>query len=173
MKQKTRKSLNQYVRNLHRHVGFFIVGLIIVYSLSGIVLIYRDTNFLKREVPVEKKLSPNLADAELGNALQLRNFKTERTEGDIVYFQNGTYNKVTGEAAYSSTELPPWIKKLTDLHKTPSKNAKHWSTIVFGVLLLFMALSSFWMFKPGTTFFRKGIYMACAGIVAAVILLVL
>jgi len=173
MEQKTKKTLNQYARTLHRNIGFFIVGLVIVYSLSGIVLIYRDTNFLKREALVEKKLSPNLADAELGLALQLRNLKIERTEGDIIYFQNGTYNKVTGEAAYSTTELPLLIKKLTDLHKTPSKNIKHWSTIVFGVLLLFMAISSFWMFKPGTNFFRKGIFMAGAGIVAAVILLFL
>jgi len=173
MEQKTKKTLNQYARTLHRNIGFFIAGLVIIYSLSGIVLIYRDTNFLKREALVEKKLSPNLADAELGLALQLRNFKIEKTEGDIIYFQNGNYNKVTGEATYSITELPPLIKRLTDLHKTPSKNIKHWSTIVFGVLLLFMAISSFWMFKPGTNFFRKGIFMAGAGIVAAVILLLI
>jgi hypothetical protein len=171
MEQKAKKSLHHYARTLHRNFGFFIVGLVIVYSLSGIVLIYRDTNFLKQEALIEKKISPNLAEAELGNALQLRNFKIERTEGDIIYFQNGTYNKVTGEAAYSTKELPPLIKKLTDLHKTPSKNMKHWSTIVFGLLLLFMAISSFWMFKPGTNFFRRGIYMAGAGIVAAIILL--
>jgi len=173
MEQKTKKTFNQYARTLHRNIGFFIAGLVIIYSLSGIVLIYRDTNFLKREALVEKKLSSNLADAELGIALQLRNFKIEKTEGDIIYFQNGTYNKVTGEAAYSITELPPLIKRLTDLHKTPSKNIKHWSTIAFGVLLLLMAISSFWMFKPGTNFFRKGIFMASAGIVAAVILLLI
>jgi hypothetical protein len=173
MEKKTKKTLHQYARSLHRNIGFFIVGLVIVYSLSGIVLIYRDTNFLKREALVEKKLSPNLAEAELSQALQLRNFKIEKTEGDLLYFQNGTYNKVTGEAAYSVSELHPLIKKLTDLHKTPSKNIKHWSTITFGVLLLFMVISSFWMFKPGTNFFRKGIFMAGAGIVVAVILLLL
>ncbi len=173
MEQKTKKSLNQHARTLHRNIGFFIVGLVIVYSLSGIVLIYRDTNFLKREAFVEKKLSPNLTGAELGPALQVRNFKIEKTEGDIVYFQNGTYNKATGDAAYSTAELSPLIKKLTDLHKTPSKNIKHWFTLVLGGLLLFMALSSFWMFNPGTKFFRKGIYMAGAGIMAAVILLLL
>lgn len=173
MGQKTKKTFNQYVRLLHRNIGFFMVGLIIVYSLSGIVLIYRDTNFLKRESLVEKKLSPNLKDAELGAAIQVRNFKIEKAEGDMIYFQNGTYNKATGEAAYSITELSPLIKKLTDLHKTPSKNFKHWSTLVFGIMLLFMAISSFWMFKPGTSFFRKGILMAGAGIVTAVILLLL
>lgn len=173
MKQKTKTSLHQYARTLHRNIGFFIVGLIMVYSLSGIVLIYRDTNFLKRESLVEKKLSPNLADAELGPVLQLRNLKIEKTEGNIIYFQNGTYNKVTGQATYSTTELYPFIKKFTDLHKTPSKNIKHWSTLVLGVLLLFMALSSFWMFKPDSKFFRKGIFMAGAGIVVAVVLLLL
>lgn len=171
MEQKAKKSLNQYARTLHRNIGFFLAGLVIIYSLSGIVLVYRDTEFLKHKMLVEKKLSPGLEGSELEKALQMRNFKIEKNDGDLVYFQNGTYNKATGDAAYTVSELPLVIKKLTDLHKTPSKNALHWFTVIFGVLLLFMAISSFWMFKPGTNFFRKGVYMAGAGIVAAIILL--
>jgi hypothetical protein len=36
-----------------------------------------------------------------------------------------------------------------------------------------MSVSAFWMFKPGTRLFSRGVYMAVAGIVAAVILLII
>ncbi len=37
------------MRVIHRYLGFFLVGIMAVYSLSGIVLIFRDTDFLKQE----------------------------------------------------------------------------------------------------------------------------
>ncbi len=173
MEQKIKKSAQNRIRSLHRNIGFFLVGLLIIYSLSGVLLIYRDTNFLKHETAVEKKLSPGLEESDLEKALQMRNFKIEKSEGEIFYFQNGTYNKVTGVAAYSIMEHPGWLKKFSDLHKTPSKNFVHWFTTIFGILLLFMALSSFWMFRPGTKLFRRGILMAGMGVLAAVLMLLL
>jgi hypothetical protein len=173
MEQKATKSVQNYMRSLHRNIGFFLVGLVIIYSLSGVVLIYRDTNFLKHATPMEKKLSPGIPESDLGKALQIRDFKIEKSEGDIIFFENGTYNKVTGVAAWSAMELPGWFRKFADLHKTSSRNFAHWFTTIFGILLLFMALSSFWMFKRGTKFFRRGIVMAGMGIVAAALLMML
>ena len=49
MEEKENKSINHCIRSLHRDIGFFIIGLTIIYSMSGIVLTYRDTNFLKHE----------------------------------------------------------------------------------------------------------------------------
>ena len=41
------------MRVLHRYLGFFLAGIMAVYALSGIVLIFRDTDFLKSEQTVE------------------------------------------------------------------------------------------------------------------------
>ena len=60
MEPKKSKSFNYYMRSLHRDIGFFAFGLVVIYILSGIVLIYRDTDFLKREVTVERQLKPNM-----------------------------------------------------------------------------------------------------------------
>jgi hypothetical protein len=173
MEQKEKKSINQYMRSLHRDIGFFVIGLIVIYSLSGVVLVYRETNFLKYETLVEKKLSPNTDLSELGKVLHLRDFEVIKTEGEIVYFQNGTYNKETGVAKYSAKELPLWINRLTNLHKSSSKSLVHWVTTVFGILLLFLAISSFWMFNTGSKLFRRGIYFAVSGILVAIILVIL
>ena len=70
MQQNNRKTVSYYLRALHRDVGFFVVGLIIIYTMSGIVLVYRDTDFLIRKVQVEKKLLPGIDPSELGKVLQ-------------------------------------------------------------------------------------------------------
>ena len=172
-KKKEAESSKYTMRSLHRDIGFFIIGLVIIYSISGILLIYRDTLLLKQLKPIEKKLSPNLNEAELGNAIHIKEFKITKSNGDTLYFEDGTYNKVTGAVRFTSKELPFILKSFTRFHKTAAKNIVHWFNVIFAVLLLFMAISSFWMFKPKTKMFRRGLYIAGAGIVFAAILLFL
>jgi len=135
------------------------------------MLIYRETGFLKQERTVEKHLSPGINEQKLGMILHVRDFKVLKSEGDVVYFKNGTYNKATGIVNYSAELLPPLMEKFNSLHKSSTRNAAHWFSSVYGVLLLFLALSSFWMYKPGTGSFRRGIYIACSGFAGAIILL--
>ncbi len=161
------------MRALHRDIGFFLVGLTIIYSLSGIVLIYRGTDFMKQEKKMERQLAPNLSDADLGRELRLREVKTDKTEGDILYFQGGSYNKSTGEAVVTVKELAFPFNKFTLLHKAGNNGAVHWFTTIFGLLLFFMAISSFWMFKPRSKSFRRGLILAGIGIVFSIILLMI
>ncbi len=171
MESKEKKSVNYYMRLLHRNIGFFFVGIVIIYGLSGIVLIYRDTDLLKKEKRVTASLSPDLNTSELGAALKIRDFRVLKSEGGIIYFQGGTYNQSSGEVDQTIKELIFPLNKLTGLHKTPSKNLFHWVTLAFGVMMLFMAGSSFWMFKSGSKVLRNGILTAIAGIIFAIILL--
>lgn len=173
MESKGKKSFNYYMRILHRDIGFFLIGLTVIYSLSGIVLIFRDTDLLRHEVIIEKELSPNIEESELGKLLHKRDLEVLITEGDIVHFQDGTYNKVTGAAKYTEKELPFFLKKINDLHRANSKNVVHWFTTIYGILLFFLAISSFWMFNTKTKAFRRGIYLASIGLVVALILFLL
>ncbi len=170
---KKAKSSHAFMRSLHRDIGFLVVGFIFIYAISGIVLIYRDTDFLKKEKQIERELSPNLSDSELGMALHSRNFKVLKTEGSVLYFKNGTYNKETGVVNYSDKALPSFLEKFNGLHKTSSKSVSHWFSIIFGLSLLFLGISSFWMFKPGTSLFRRGILLTGTGFIVAVVLLFL
>lgn len=173
METKAKKPIQHYMRALHRDIGFMVIGLTIVYGLSGIVLMYRDTDFLKREKQIEQTLEPNISEAELGKALRMRNFEVVKTEGDIVYFENGTYNKSTGVAQYKAKQLPAWLDKFNKFHKTASKNLIHWAGIIYAVLLLFLAISSFWMFKPKSKMFKRGLVFAGIGLVLAIVVLLL
>lgn len=159
------------MRIVHRYLGFFLAGIMIVYSVSGIVLVYRDTDIFKVGKQVEKKLQPKLKVAELARAIRNKNLKINNTEGTIMYFKNGTYNSETGLVNYTSNELPFVLKKMAGLHKATTKSPVYWLNIFFGVSLLFFAVSTFWMFLPKTKTFRNGLYYTIGGIVLTLILL--
>jgi hypothetical protein len=172
-KTNNSKNIRWYMRYLHNKIGFFIVGLVIIYSFSGIIQTYRDTDLLKQVINHEKTLTPNLNEAQLGASLKIKNLKVEKTENNILYFKDGTYDAGTGIAKFTTKEWYSWIRKVTELHKSNSKSIAHYFTVAFSVLLFFMSISAFWMFKPGTKLFSGGVWMTIAGIVASVLLLLI
>jgi hypothetical protein len=165
------RKTEQNMRTYHRYLGFFLAGIMAVYAVSGIVLTFRNTDFLKKEVPIVKKLDTGLENEDLGRALGQRAFKVDRVEGDLVYFKGGTYNKMTGQASYTEMKMPVVLDNMNNLHKMHSGHPLYWLNIIFGVALLFFSVSAFWMFRPKTPIFKKGLYFALGGIVLTVILL--
>jgi hypothetical protein len=171
--KKSKRNLRWWMRYLHNKTGFFIVALVIIYSLSGLLQTYRDTNLLKHDVAHTVMLAQNLPVAQLGNKLKIRDFKVIKTEGNLIYFKDGTYNKASGVANYATKEWYSWVMPFTELHKSPSNGIAHYFTTMFGIALFFMSISAFWMFKPGTKLFSSGVYITIAGVFAAVILLII
>lgn len=164
-------NLNNTMRVYHRYLGFFLAGIMSVYAISGIILIFRDTDFLKSEKIMEKTLAADIKTEELGKALKMRDLKIDKEENNILYFENGTFNKTTGVANYTVKELPKIVEKLTHLHKASTKEPLFFLNIFFGLSLLFFVISSFWMFLPSTSTFKKGMYFTIGGIVLTLILL--
>lgn len=160
-----------WMRIIHRYLGFFLAGIMAMYAISGIIMIFRNTDFLKQDVVVERELKPNLSTDELGSTLKIKGFKSEKTEGNTVYFAQGTYNTETGMANYTKKELPMILDKMEHLHKATTNSPVYWLNIFFGVSLLFFVISAFWMFLPKTTVFKKGVLFSLAGIVVTLILL--
>jgi uncharacterized iron-regulated membrane protein len=163
-------NLNNTMRVYHRYLGFFLAGIMAVYAISGIILIFRDTDFLKSERTVEKTFPPDFKIEELGRALKIREFKVEKEENGILYFKQGTFNKTTGIAQVTTKELPRVLEKLTQIHKASTKQPLFILNIFFGLSLLFFVISSFWMFLPKTEIFKKGLYFTIAGIILTLIL---
>ena len=161
------------MRDLHNKTGFIIVGLVVIYALSGIVQTYRDTSFLKHEIQNTKTIETHLSPEKLGKEVKQKELKIDSTIGDLQYFKNGVYNASTGEVKFTTKELYGWVKPFTELHKSNSKNIVHYFTVVFAIALFFMCVSAFWMFKPGTKAFSSGVILTIVGIVASIILLIL
>lgn len=163
--------LSTKMRVYHRYLGFFLAGIMAVYALSGIILIFRDTPFLKRNIHQVRTIKPNLTEEELGRELKIKGFKVERMEGNLVHFKQGTYHRGSGLADFTQKEYSFIVKKMTHLHKASSKHPLFFLNIFFGLSLFFFVVSSFWMFMPKTTIFKKSMYFTLAGIVLTLLLL--
>jgi hypothetical protein len=161
----------QRMRVYHRYLGYFLAGIMAVYSISGMILIFRDTDFLKVDKVIERQLSAGMKSEEVGKELRIRDFKIEKEEGDIITFKQGTYNKATGQATYTVKELTYVADKLTRLHKADTKKPLFFLNVFFGMSLLFFVVSAFWMFLPNTKVFKKGLWFALSGLVLALILI--
>lgn len=166
MNKKTSKTM----RELHRYLGFFLAGIMAIYSISGLVLIFRKTDFLKHDIRYEKQLEKNIAAENLGKALEMKDL-APTVSGNVLRFENGEYNSQTGLAIYTKKELPEVLNKLTHLHKASTNDPLYWLNIFFGFSLLFFVISSFWMFIPGSKIFKKGLYFTLGGIILTLILL--
>ena len=158
------------MRIIHRYLGFFLAGIMAMYSISGIIMIFRNTDFLKHQEVSERQLEPNLTGGELSPKLRMA-VKVDKKEGDVLYFKDGNYNTKTGMATITKMELPFILDKMEHLHKATTNSPVYWLNIMFGLSLLFFVISSFWMFMPKTTVFKKGLYFSLGGILLTIILL--
>lgn len=159
------------MRVYHRYLGFFLAGIMAIYSVSGILLIFRNTDFLKVEKVRTENFPKDIKPEELGRALRIREFAIDKTENGILYFKQGQFDSNTGVATLKSKELPTALDKLTKIHKANTNSPLFFLNIFFGISLFFFVLSAFWMFLPGTDVFKKGLYFALAG--AALVLLMI
>jgi len=167
-KRKTPFSLQ--IRIIHRYLGFFLAGIMFVYALSGILMVYRDTDFLKTEIVTEKKLATNLNAKQLKPIFK-RGAQVTKKEGDVIFLKSGTYNQKTGVAIIKRKQLPFILDKMEHLHKASTKSPIYFLNVFFGVALLFFVFSAFWMYTPKMPVFKKGMYFAVGGFILTLILL--
>lgn len=164
------KDTKSFMRITHRYLGYFAAGIMAVYSISGVLLIYRDTNFLKKENKFELVLKPNMTEKELAKEIKMKNVEFKPGEGHLKVFEQGTYNAKTGEAKYTKMQLPIVLEKFNQLHKSTSTHRYASLNTVFGLTLFFFVISSFWMFNFKSKAFRRGMIYAGIGFVLAVIM---
>ena len=167
------RGLNYYMRALHRDVGFFVIGVTIVLSFSGILLLYRTTDLLKFDTYHEKFIDKGLDASEIGGFIRQRELSVVRESNDTVYFTSGLYVKSSGFVSYTKKELPAWISKMNDFHTCSARDTAHWFMLFYAIALLFLAISSFWMFKASSRLFIRGIVFTVVGVLVVVLVLIL
>jgi len=67
--------------------------------------------------------------------------------------------------------LPYLLDKMTKVHKATHKSPLYFMNLFFGLSLLFFVISTFWMFLPSTSVFKKGMYFALGGVVLFLIMI--
>jgi hypothetical protein len=166
-----KKNRNYYFRIIHRYLGFYLAGIMAVYAISGVTLIFRKGDAFKKNVTEIVQLKPQLDSEKLGSELKIKDLNYIKTEGEIYFFEQGQYNFNSGEARYTVKKIPFVLDKMQKLHKATTKSPVYWLNVFFGISLLFFVISAFWMFLPSTAVFKKGVYFSLLGIIMTVIIL--
>ena len=158
-------------RTFHRYLGFFLAGIMVVYALSGTVLIFRKTDFLKFDQLVERSLPPALTAEQLSGELKMKGLDGLNETATRIEFTGGSYDRTTGETSYTVKDYPAPITKLIKLHKATDKSPLFFLNIFFGSSLLFFAVSSLFMFLPTTAQFKSGMKVAGLGVIFALVII--
>lgn len=161
------------MRVLHRDIGFLTIGLTVVYAFSGVLLIYRNTDFLKTDKTEEKQLATQLTGNDLGPLLRIRSFKVEREEAGVIYFKEGMYDAATGKSVVTRKVYIPPFDKLVNLHKVTGASSVSLISLIYGLMLTFLAVSSLFMFKFGSRKSRRGLMMIAVSVVATIAIVML
>ena len=159
------------MREIHRYLGFFLAGIMAIYALSGITLIFRNTDTFKKKISINSTIATGLDETQLGRELKIKRLKIDRQENDIKYFRDGEYNSLTGEVNYVKKETPFILDKLQHMHKATTDDPLFYLNIFFGLSLLFFVISAFWMFLPSSKIFKKGLIFVGAGMLLVIIML--
>ncbi len=150
------KQINKWLRLIHRDLGFFLVGITLVYAISGIILNHKvesedpayDAKSIVKTIPTGLDIedlkdywNSNIVDYRLNNVIPDEdNFQVFIKGGLGEYFpQSG----VLRFNVYKRNHLIYYINKLHYNH------VSGWSVIadIFAAALIFFALSGLFMVK--------------------------
>ncbi len=184
------KSFSSTIRSLHRDLGYFVIGLTLIYALSGIVLSGRGLGWLEQDFKSQAVISQNISKEKFNeNFLKIvfegkisevfpedsydgvkkhLKLKLVKSEEGILYFNawrklNVKYEPKTGNLDVNFRGYPMVVEVFVKAHKASHESAWFYLAIIYSVILSFLAISSFWMVKGKNGFKRRGVYLMLAG----------
>jgi hypothetical protein len=180
MKKKT-------FRNLHRDLGYFYIGLIVSFALSGLMMNHRDswhpekytteTKAIEVKLPAESEINEKFAE-DLGKKLGIDDkFRRHNVKKDVfkISFENHDVeiDMKTGKGEIVSFMKTPIISQSMKLHKNDSNFWIYYSDI-FALSLITIALTGTIMIKGGKfSFKQRGWKLAVAGVIFPILFLIL
>lgn len=179
--------IRKLLRILHRDFGYFIVGMTLVYALSGIYLNHRhdfnpDYKIYITDFTLEKPLSRDVSSSDLKSLLESVNdevvFKKHyiNNDGNIkIFIENGevVINPETGNGTMQYLKKRPLIFEINKLHRATLGNLWKWVSDLMAVILIFVAVSGLFLLKGKRGFGRWGWWLMVAGIVVPLVFAIL
>ena len=173
-------------RNLHRDLGYFYIGLIVSFALSGLMMNHRDswhpekytteTKAIAVQLPAESEINEKFAE-DLGKQLGIDDkFRRHNVKKDVfkISFENHDVeiDMKTGKGEIVSFLKTPIISQSMKLHKNTSNFWIYYSDI-FALSLILIALTGTIMIKGGKfSFKQRGWKLAVAGVIFPLLFLI-
>lgn len=181
MNQKVRN----FSRNWHRDIAYFFVGLILSFSISGIALNHRRTfnsrEFTYNAEPIALKLPANAEEIteefvqtllpEIGMGNPYEGFRIRGGTLRIIYEDARAEVSIeTGQGEKEWVGRRIGLAEMADLHQTTNP-AWIWYSDIFGVAMIFIAITGMFISGGQKSFRKRGWYLALIGLVFPLIFL--
>ncbi|RTY74164.1 PepSY-associated TM helix domain-containing protein [Flavobacterium sp. LS1R10] len=174
-------------RNLHRDLGYFYIGLIVSFALSGLMMNHREywhpekytteTKAIQVKVFAENEINEKFAE-DLGKQLgiddKMRRQMVKKGTFKISFEKHDVEIELkTGKGEIVSFSKTPIISQTMKLHKNTSNFWIYYSDI-FAISLIIIALTGTVMIKAGKFSWKnRGWKLAVAGIIFPLLFLFL
>lgn len=185
-------AINNLLRSLHRDLGYFFIGVTLIYSISGFILSVRGLGWFKEEYTFKTMINKNIAienfqkvlisEAKKGKLdyiyttetkkiveININRLSFRKKEENILYFKyaknlNIAYNTLSGATDIYYKAYPPYIEIFIRSHLSTNDNVWFYLSMTFSIVLAFLAISAIFMVKGKYGFKRRGIYLTTFGI---------
>lgn len=168
----------KWLRIIHRDLGYFTVGLTLVYAISGIILNHKQTRVdpAFKTIQVDETLPAGLTIEAFTNQFislfpdhQLNKILPE-DQVYRLYLKGGIghYNFTSGELSFEVYQKKPLVYFMNKLHYN-QKN--YWTTPAdfYAGALIFFALSGLFMVRGKNSLLRRGKWYLLAGFLLLVL----
>ena len=178
MKWLNKKNLRKWLRIIHRDLGYFVVGITIVYGISGIILNHKEP----RVDPAFKTIA---IESQIQTGLTIQNFQSVFNEDFEQYTLNkiipqnteyqlflkggiGSYNIETGMISFEIYQKKPFLYFINKLHYN-QKN--FWTTPAdfYAGGLIFLAISGLFMVRGKNGISRRGKWYVISGFILVLV----
>lgn len=173
-------------RATHRDLGYFFVGMILIYAISGIAVNHRDDwdpsySIQRNEVKVQAISNPATFTAEQAKNM-LKQLSVDgrylkhympNSETIKVFFKGGNLviDAPSGEAEVETISRRPLFHAVNWFHYNPTFSWTVFSDI-FAVALMFLAISGLFILKGKNGIKGRGAILTIAGILVPIIYLI-
>jgi hypothetical protein len=177
--------MNLKARNLHRDLGYFYIGLIISFALSGILMNHRDqfhaekynveTKNIEVKLPNKEAISEDFAKNIIKQFDVADTYRKHKIKGETlrISFKNTDVEVDinTGKGELTTYNKTPIISQMMKLHKSTSNWWIYYGDI-FGLSLITIAITGAIMIPAGKFSFKnRGWKLALAGVIIPLIVL--
>ncbi len=178
------KQIRKWSRILHRDIGFFFIGLSLIYGLSGIALNHLkdwNPNYSVDTKKFKTEINLNKSDNTKNNVLELLDDINDRDNYKKHYFPESTVIKIflkggssiivdtdTGEGIAEYLSKRQVFYMVNFLHYNPTAFWM-WFSDVFVGALIFLALTALFMVKGKKGAWGRGGIYAIVGIIIPIL----
>jgi hypothetical protein len=176
----------KWLRILHRDFGYFIVGVTLIYAISGILLNHRndfnpDFRIVTKEFKIDLPPGPPFSEKALKPLIEnidefvvfKRAYMTKH--GNLkVFINNGEIliNPETGTGELEYLQKRKVFFEMNMLHRVATHRSWKWVSDGMMVILIFVTISGIFILKGKNGFMRRGVWFIVAGIIIPLVYMI-